>query len=279
MAKEFPHCNRTAGTAPRWRVAAWSLLGSLALAGWGAVQPGVALGEGTTEPAKPASGAASKAPADPREEINNKFETAYNAFKYQDFDTAIPLLKGLLYPKPKLDLRRELRAREWLGAALWWTNRRDEAFDEWTAQFLKQPAARLDPAQYPPKMIEDFEQRRKRLVDTGILSAEAVAGDPLLLGDPGKVEPPPYALMFFPFGAGQFANREPTKAWLYLAGEAVLAGASLGMYWYNANNGLQGSRPVRDDVIQISAGAAFWILAGVGVWDAATVWKQKWPDR
>ncbi|MBI5609941.1 MAG: hypothetical protein HY902_13795 [Deltaproteobacteria bacterium] len=220
-----------------------------------------------------------KAPVDERDQLSAKFEAAYNAFKYQDFDAAIPQLRALLYPKPRLDLRRELRAREWLGAALWWTNKRDEAMDEFTALLLKQPAARLDPAQYPPKMIDDFDQRRRRLVDTGILSAEAVAGDPLLLPELARPEPPPMGLMFFPMGVGQFANRQPTKGWLFLASEALLAGTSLGMYWYNAEVGLSGPRPLRNDVLQISAGAAFWLVAGWGVWDAVSTWRQQWPDK
>ncbi len=245
-----------------WLVAATPLRGH--------AEPGTAGGE-VAAPAKP--------PIDEREQLNAKFEAAYNAFKYQDFDAAIPQLRALLYPKPRLDLRRELRAREWLGAALWWTNKHEEALDEFTALLLKQPAARLDPAQYPPKMIDEFDQRRRRLIDTGILTAEAAAGDPLLLPELGRPEPPPLGLMFFPMGVGQFANRQPTKGWLFLAGEALLAGTSMGMYWYNAEAGLSGPRPVRNDVLQISAGAAFWLVAGWGVWDAVSSWRQQWPDK
>lgn len=209
-----------------------------------------------------------------RDDVTATWENAINAFKYQDFDTAIPLLRSLLYPTVRLDQRRELRVREYLGAALWWTNKREESFDEFNALLVKNPGARLDPAQYPPKMVEDFEVRRRRLISTGVIKADGLAA-PLEL-DPRNSTAPSYPLMWFPLGVGQFANREPVKGWLLLAGQAALAGVSAGYYIANRDAGHAGPRPLADDAIQIGTGIGFWLLAGYGVWDALHSYDKQW---
>ncbi len=209
-----------------------------------------------------------------RDDVTATWENAINAFKYQDFDTAIPLLRSLLYPSVRLDARREMRVREYLGAALWWTNKREESFDEFNALLVKNPGARLDPAQYPPKMVEDFEARRRRLISTGVIKADGLAA-PLEL-DPRNASAPSYALMWFPLGVGQFANREPVKGWLLLAGQAALAGVSVGYYLSNRDAGHSGPRPLADDAIQIGTGIGFWLLAGYGVWDALRTYDRQW---
>jgi hypothetical protein len=224
--------------------------------------------------AEPQASAAVARPPE-RDDVTATWENANNAFKYQDFDTAIPLLRSLLYPVVRLDLRRELRVREYLGAALWWTGKRDESFDEFNALLVKHPGARLDPAQYPPKMVEDFEARRRRLVNTGVIKADGPS-QPLDL-EPRTAAAPAYPLMFFPLGVGQFANREPLKGWLLLAGQAALAGVSAGYYIANRDAGHAGPRPLADDALQIGTGIGFWLLAGYGVWDALNSYDRQWP--
>jgi hypothetical protein len=227
----------------------------------------------SAEPALPAAAPAPPAPVDDSQAAAD-YESAVNAFKFQEFDSAVPKLRGLLYPKTRLEPRRELRAREYLAAALWWTAHRDEALDEFTALLIKQPSLQLDPSVYPPKMIEDVGQRRKRLVDTGVLTAQAVAApDPPLAAAAPTAQPPPLGLMFFPLGVGQFANRQNSKGWAFFIAETVLAGSSAGLYLYNAESGRTGPRPLRDDVIQVSVGAAFWLVAGWGIWDAYQQWR------
>lgn len=219
-------------------------------------------------PAAPAPAPAPAAPAVPNtpEAVNAAFENAINAFKYQDFDAAVPQLRALLYPVIRLDFRRELLVREYLASSLWWQGKREEAMDEFTALLVKNPRARLDPAQYPPKMVSDVEGRRKRLQETGVIR-DLDATPPIEPG-PALRAAAPLPLAFLPFGAGQFANGQSGKGWAFLAAEVALAGVSAGMYLANAEAGRSGPRPLRDDVIQISAGAGFWLLAGIGVWDA-----------
>jgi len=224
-----------------------------------------------TDPAPPAR------PAE-LEDLHSQWETAANYFKYQDFDKAVERLIALLYPTSRLDLRRELRAREYLGASYWWQGKREAAADEFTALLVKAPYTRLEPAQYPPKMIDDFEARRRRLIETGAIKGDATApGADAAVAVRG--EAPPIELVFFPFGVGQFATRQPTKGWIVLAGEAALGSFSVWYYLRNRDQGRVGPRPLSDDVIQISAGAAFWLVAAWGAWDAWASHRAQWPDR
>ncbi len=204
------------------------------------------------------------APSDSTPAID-PFEDAVNAFEYQDFDRAIPQLRALLYPKTTLDRKRELQVREYLGAALWWQNDLRGALDEFTGLMVRNQRAKLDPARYPPKMVADFEAQRANLIRMGVIEPEANVRDP---EPPRPVEPPPVALLFFPFGVGQFANQQPTKGWILLGAETVLASASVAYYLSNRDAGLSGSKPLAGEVIQLSTGAAFWLVAGWGIVDA-----------
>ena len=211
------------------------------------------------------------------EDLNAQWETAVNYFKYQDFDKAVERLVALLYPVNRLEPKRELKAREYLGASYWWQGKREAAFDEFTALLVRAPHTKLEPAQYPPKMIDDFEQRRKRLVDTGVIKGDAVA----------EPEPPsanregaaPLAMVLFPFGVGQFANHEPTKGWLFLGTEALFGGVSVGYYLRNRDLGRVGPRPLSTDIAQISTGAVFWAIALWGIWDAWSTQTATSADR
>ena len=225
-----------------------------------------------TPPTAPAPATAKTA-----DELNAQWETAVNYFKYQDFDKAVEKLLALLYPASQLDPRRERKAREYLGAAYWWLSKREEAFDQFTALLVRSPSVRLDPAQYPPKMIDDFEVRRRRLIDNGVIKDESgpVESDPIVF----VAAPSPFGIVFVPLGVGQFANREPKKGALLLAGQALFGGLSVRWYLANRDAGRLGTRPFSDDALQIGAGAVFWALAAYGVWDAITVRQERWPER
>lgn len=192
------------------------------------------------------------------------YEYAVNAFKYQDFDNAVPLLRQLVYPTSRLDQQREWRVREYLGAALWWQGETKAALDEFTALLARNPQARLDPALYPPKMIADFEGLRQNLLRLGVITADQGPRAPEL-----NREPAPFGLMLFPFGVGQFANRDHVKGAVLLAAETILASVSIVAYTINRDDGLRtGSKSKSTEIMQFSTGGAFWLLAGWGVWDA-----------
>lgn len=195
----------------------------------------------------------------------SEWEEAINAFKYQDFDTAIPRLRKLIYPKSRLDRQREWRAREYLAAALWWSGKKQPSLDEFTALLVRNPQARLDPAYYPPQMIKDFAQLRANLVRLGVIKKgqKPISSKPKI-----QRQPPAAALMFFPLGVGQFANREMLKGSLFLGSELALGGASTALYLFNRDLGVQGQQNDATRVWQVTTGAMFWGVVAWGVIDA-----------
>lgn len=222
----------------------------------------------TAGPATGGGGTAAAPPADAKA----TFEEAVNSFRYQDFDNAVPQLRSLLYPTLRVDRRREWQAREYLGAALWWTGVKNEANDEFTALLVRDGAHKLDPAVYPPKMVSDFDALRGNLVRLGIIKADVIPVDP----SENAQEPPPFGLMFVPLGVGQFANRSPGKGAVFLATEVALAAVSATFYVINQQDGLQGPGHMTqaNQIAQLSAGGAFFAVAVVGIIDAVVHWND-----
>lgn len=196
------------------------------------------------------------------------WQDAVNAFRYQDFDYAIPRLRALLYPKVRLERAREWKAREFLGAALWWSGKKAEALDEFTALLVRNPTARLDPASYPPQIIKDFETLRSNLVRLGVLRP---GQKPRPERPRAASFEPPLMLTFFPLGVGQFANGQTGKGFAFLGTEAVLGGGSVAMYLYNRDEGLSGRSSTPWRTAQVVSGGLFWAVAAWGIVDAIVV--------
>ena len=94
-----------------------------------------------------------------------------------------------------------------------------------------------------------------------------------------RVEPAPLIFAFIPFGVGQFANEEPVKGALFLAGEAIAFGTfagALAAFEANKVDGgfLEGGRfrdPELARTLQTVYLVAFWTgaaLAGTGIVEA-----------
>jgi len=258
------------GTRTRRAATAWA---SAALILLGATRPALSVKPTPAATAAPPPPAAVPVPAlrgaEPSAEATlAAYAAAVNAFKYQDFDSAIPQLRALVYPKTHLDQKREWKAREYLGSSLWWQGEARQASDEFTALLVRNPQAVLDPSVYPPKMIIDFEGLRSNLIRLGVLTQDQAPRPP----EPRDLvapEPAPLSLALFPFGVGQFANREPGKGALFLVAEAALGAVSAGYYVRNTYDGARtGERSNTGDILQISTGAAFLLVAGWGIVDA-----------
>ncbi|MCB9739869.1 MAG: hypothetical protein H6747_11415 [Deltaproteobacteria bacterium] len=196
------------------------------------------------------------------------WQDAVNAFRYQDFDYAIPRLRALLYPKVRLERAREWKAREFLGAALWWSGKKAEALDEFTALLVRNPTARLDPASYPPQIIKDFETLRSNLVRLGVLRP---GQKPRPERPRATSFEPPLMLTLFPLGVGQFANGQTGKGFAFLGTEAVLGGGSVAMYLYNRDEGLSGRSSTPWRTAQVVSGGLFWAVTAWGIVDAIVV--------
>lgn len=206
------------------------------------------------------------APTGPADSLQAAYENAVNAFKYQDFENAIPQLRALLYPpagptRVRLDQNREWKAREYLGAALWWQGDIKAGLDEFTALLVRNPQARLDPAAYPPRMLADFEGLRQNLVRLGVIKPDQQARPP----DLAEVAAPPFGLMYFPFGVGQFANREHGRGTMFLVAETVLASVSVGTFLYQDQ---QNRTTAVSDTVRAASGIGFFVVAAWGIVDA-----------
>jgi hypothetical protein len=231
----------------------------------------------TTDPAlepkiDPAAAAAAPAASEPgpnapmttQAAIERRWVIATNAFRYQDFDTAIPAIRSLLYPAVLVDRARERKLREYLGAAHWWQGNKKGWQDGFASLLANFPDASLDPTFYPPQMLADLDRRRSELITLGVLDdPDGKSGPRRLVSDR-----PPLVLAMVPFGVGQFANRQHVKGGLFLATEAGLAVASTWLYLGNRDRGLRGERSRPHHIAQLSTGSAFWALAVIGVIDA-----------
>jgi len=204
------------------------------------------------------------------------FKDAENTFLFQDYDEAVKKLDRLLHPRSLLDPVRDLKAREYLGASLWWLNQKPRAETEFSALLARRPTHQLDPVFYPPAMIKDFEALRQRLTDLGLIKPE-IKPDivaPKTVVRVRVVERRAFGLSFIPLGVGQFNNGENGKGAFFLGSQLLTGLASASLYVVNRDAGLlEGRKSTSLEVLQIGAGAAFWGLALWGVIDAVTRWR------
>ncbi len=198
------------------------------------------------------------------------YEDAENAFKYQDFDNAIKRLRALLYPRTSLNRPREWRAREYLGAALWWHDEKQAALDEFTALLVRNPQSRLDPTFYPPQMIKDFSNLRSNLVRLGVIRADQKPTPQKKRELPAR---PSATLAWVPFGVGQIANDEPLKGGAFMVAEVALGATSVLLWNRNALDKADEVTSTRQ-VLQVTAGVGFWLIAAWGVVDAVLEWRK-----
>jgi hypothetical protein len=198
--------------------------------------------------------------------LRKAYDDAVNTFKYQDFEQAVGKLRALLYPQTSLDRDRELTAREYLGAALWWQGRGKEAQDEFTALLARRNQARLSPTSYPPKMVADFDELRQNLLRLGVIHADAVE-------IPDGV--PPLSVVLFPFGVGQFANRQPWKGAAFLGSELLLGSVSVAAWLRAYEQRLRGESSSSAVAVELISGAAFFLVASWGIYDAVSVRRSQ----
>ena len=211
---------------------------------------------------------AEQAKAATNKPLDQLYDEALNAFKYQDFELAIPLLKRLLAKGSQLDRKRRWRVREYLGAALWFNGDKQGAADQFTGLLIKNPQARLDPAYYPPQMISTFVRVRRKMLALGMIKAEDKPAPSTSDTTVADINP---VLLWLPFGVGQLANDQTGKGLAFMITEAALASTSV--YYRFYVNGRDAGAPKyaldpTNSAIQVISGATFFLLAGWGIADA-----------
>jgi hypothetical protein len=140
---------------------------------------------------------------------------ARHRFEQGDYPATRALLRPLIDREVFTDAADRNQALRLYGVAALLEGRTGEAEGALTALLAHDPAARLDPALYPPEVVAFFDAIRARRQAELARAAERARGRKHLL------------LAVLPFGVGQFQNHQPRKGYALLALElALVAGAA-----------------------------------------------------
>lgn len=166
----------------------------------------------------------------------------------------------------------------------------DKSRESFLSMLAQDPDAVLDPLYVPPSIVEFVDRIRasnKALLDTLRAQRDKRRDAP----DPAKKpvtrvvikESKPFAVVFIPFGAGQFLNDEPLKGGAFMASE--LACLTLNVASYFVTRGFRGAdgyyskenarQAKRWRIVQYSALGALGGIALTGIIEAAVRYKQK----
>lgn len=224
--------------------------------------------------------------ADPKQDLDR----ALRNFKSKDCQSAILILKDLLYPEPKLAADSSLcEAHVVLGACHYEGGRRDDAKSEFEACLAIDPTKSLEPLIYSEAQVRlfdetkaDVEARAKRDRELRELQAERERLR-RLVENTRNFETRSWAVNFAPFGAGQFQNGHRTKGILVATGQGITAVTSLGIFLYLAGTyGLEAKVPLEDAAsirrlqqIEVVSGAAFFAIYGYSIIDGILNFKPR----
>ena len=217
-------------------------------------------------------------------------ERAQRNFKSKDCQSAIPILKDLLYPKPQLARTSDLcEAHVLLGVCHYEGGRREDAKSEFEACLGLDPSKTLEPLIFSEGQVRlfdetraDVEARAKRDRELRELE-ERNERIRRLLENTRQYETRSWAVNFVPLGAPQFQNGDRTKGFLVAAGQGVTAATSLGVFLYLAGTyGLEAQVPLEDAAsvrrlqqIQVVSGGLFFLIYGYSVIDGFWHFKPR----
>jgi len=217
-------------------------------------------------------------------------DRAQRYFKARDCQSAVPILKDILYPSTKLG-RDSLNceAHIVLGACHYELGRREDAKNEFEQCLNLDPTKTLEPLIYTEGQVRlfdetraDVEARAKRDRELRELE-ERNERIRKLLENTRQYETRSWGVNFAPFGAGQFQNGHRTKGILVAAGQGLTGVTSLGIFLYLAGTyGLEAKVPLEDAVsvrrlqqFQVGAGLAFFAIYGYSVVDGFLNFKPR----
>jgi hypothetical protein len=187
------------------------------------------------------------APSSPVERL----QRAERAFDNADYDILRPLLEPVLVPDSEFrDRQQRRRARTLLSVGLYFeaqqvtdASQRRELLSAVQAQFLEilrdEPDFELNPLIFPASIVEQFEEVKEEHAEELEEIRLARASSQADQRDQGlqtiyierQVDQRSLALNFFPFGVGQFQNRQPVKGAFFGSAQALALGANMAGYW------------------------------------------------
>ncbi|MBI5526166.1 MAG: hypothetical protein HY897_07510 [Deltaproteobacteria bacterium] len=157
------------------------------------------------------------------------------AFEHGDYAEAISTLTAILSPLRLTSEDDIVSARKYLGAAYYFSQKKDEAADEFRKLVILKPDFKLDPFNFPPPLVLFFDGIKAGLSDR--LEKPKPPDDKKDLVKETvriidrRVEKRSLYVNFIPFGAPQFQNGQRTKGWILFGTEAALAGTNVLSYW------------------------------------------------
>lgn len=193
----------------------------------------------------------------------DQFELARSAFEYQDYEKAQKLLTPLLVPKPTLPSNEMvLRAREMLGASLWWSGDKIGFKAQITELLMSDPSFELDSFYYPPEMVREFKELKQQLVEMKIIKLfDTPTTNEIVVERTFATDN--FAVNFVPFGVPQFTRQRPGMGTLFLSGQLVGLGVNVASWAW-----LYGAEPTGDS-------RRSWLIsmyAGLGTLTAFYIW-------
>jgi tetratricopeptide (TPR) repeat protein len=236
----------------------------------------------------------------------DQFQNARVAYDSLNYELAADLFRGLLANAAPGDSRPlVLESRKYLGAALLFMKRSDEAEQQFELLLQADPTYVLDPLTFPEEVNHRFEAVRKRLEQARAEAARAKAAAAsnhqaaqedvvekrrdkvqrlIELASVERVERQRSRwLAMMPFGIGQFQNQHESLGLVLAVSEGVLLGAAVTSYFLHES--LRDEEPLPelvDDARLAEAGfrygnrislGLFAVVAVAGIVDAQLRFK------
>lgn len=211
-----------------------------------------------------------------------KLDRARASFRNKDWPVAQAWLEDLMTPSIELARRSDVvEVHTLLGTAYLMQGKRDDAVREYEKALELDPERSITELYHPEAAVRLFDDTKARVKDR--LEAEAKRRELAererrlreYIDTIGVYETHSFAQNFIPFGAGQFQNKQSTKAWFLAAGQGLTLATSVGAWLYLATKyGLEARVPLDDAAtvrriqqLEIGTGIAFFALYLYGVID------------
>lgn len=218
-------------------------------------------------------------------------DKARQAYKAQDWDSAFKTINALLYPNIELARQEDVwEAYVLLGAAAFQLGNRARAIDEFEKALQIDAERTITTNTHRPEVVQLYEDTKEKFTERLAREAERRAAAERerrikeYLDTIGVYETSSFAVNFVPFGIGQFQNKQPRKAYLFMAAQVLTVGPSIATFVYLAGKyGLSSNQvPLQDgprvrllQQLEIGTGIAFFGLYAWGVVDAMINYKSK----
>lgn len=212
------------------------------------------------------------------------------AFRRAACAEAAPRLSDILYPTPRLARTNDLiEAHLLLGACRLQAGDVAAARREFEEALFLDRGTDIDPLVYAAETVAFFRETKRALVEREQREGEKreLAAEKERLRKFREslvfVERRSYVVNFVPLGAGQFQNKQRTKAMISFVGQAATGGASIAVWGYLVGTyGYKGAVPPEDartvrslQQAGIALGATFYALYAWSVVDAMVNYQPR----